>query len=67
MSLVEIGNTLVSLELFTEKFCCDLSACHGACCVEGDAGAPVEESEIGGLEEAGASVPGIRLIIDARV
>lgn len=56
MSLVEIGNTLVSLELFTEKFCCDLSACHGACCVEGDAGAPVEESEIGGLEEAAEKI-----------
>lgn len=56
MSLVEIGNTLVSLELFTEKFCCDLSACHGACCVEGDAGAPVEESEIGGLEEAAENI-----------
>lgn len=56
MSLVEIGNTLVSLELFTEKFCCDLSACHGACCVEGDAGAPVEESEIGGLEEVAEKI-----------
>lgn len=56
MSLVEIGNTLVSLELFTEKFCCDLSACGGACCVEGDAGAPVEESEIGGLEEAAEKI-----------
>lgn len=56
MSLVEIGNTLVSLEIFTEKFCCDLSSCHGACCVEGDAGAPVDESEIGGLEEAAETI-----------
>lgn len=56
MSLVEIGNTLVSLEIFTEKFCCELSSCHGACCVEGDAGAPVDESEIGGLEEAAETI-----------
>ena len=50
--MVEIQNTLVSLEVFEVKFCCDLAACKGACCIEGDAGAPVELEEVEGLEEA---------------
>ena len=50
--LVEIKDTLVSIDLFKEYFCCDLGKCHGACCVEGDAGAPVDLDEIEGLEEA---------------
>lgn len=37
---------MVSPDIFTEKFCCDLSACKGQCCVEGDAGAPVSEDEV---------------------
>ena len=39
------------MDLFTEHFCCDLEACHGACCIEGDAGAPVTLDEIASLEE----------------
>lgn len=50
--MVEILDTLVSLDLFTAQFCCDISQCHGQCCVEGDAGAPVAEDEIAGLEQA---------------
>ena len=50
--MVQIQDTLVSLDLFKECFCCDLAQCHGQCCVEGDAGAPVEEDEIACLEEA---------------
>lgn len=50
--MVEILDTLVSLDIFVEQFCCDLNACHGVCCVEGDCGAPVDEEEIAGLEEA---------------
>ena len=41
---------LLSSEILTEKFCCDLSACKGECCVEGDAGAPVTMDEIAALE-----------------
>ena len=44
--MVAIDNTLVSDEVFTECFCCDLSHCKGCCCVEGDAGAPLEEAEL---------------------
>ena len=50
--IVEIDNILVSDDIFTEEFCCDLDACKGICCVEGDAGAPVTLDEIGGLESA---------------
>ena len=50
--MVEIQNTLVSLDIFQVQFCCDLAACKGACCIEGDAGAPVILDEVEGLEEA---------------
>lgn len=50
--MVEIQNTLVSLDIFQVQFCCDLAACKGACCIEGDAGAPVSLDEVEGLEEA---------------
>lgn len=50
--MVEIQNTLVSLDLFSEKFCCNLPMCKGCCCIEGDAGAPVEMDEIAEMEEA---------------
>ncbi|MDR1762906.1 MAG: DUF3109 family protein [Dysgonamonadaceae bacterium] len=46
-----IDNTLVSESLLDECFCCDLPLCKGICCVEGESGAPVEESEIPRLEE----------------
>ncbi len=44
--LVEIDNKLISLEVFNEKFICELNSCKGACCVKGDAGAPLLENEI---------------------
>ncbi|MCF0243605.1 MAG: DUF3109 family protein [Bacteroidaceae bacterium] len=50
--IVEVGNVLVSTDLFTEQFCCDLSQCKGVCCVEGDAGAPVTQEEIEHIENA---------------
>ena len=48
--MVEIDNTLVSDEVFKERFLCDLAACKGACCVEGESGAPLEAQEIEILE-----------------
>lgn len=41
-----IENTLITEELAECKFCCDCIICKGICCVEGDAGAPLEEEEI---------------------
>jgi hypothetical protein len=43
--IIEIEGNIVSTELLTERFCCDLAACRGACCVEGNEGAPLSEKE----------------------
>lgn len=50
--LVEIDNKLVTTQLFEEQFVCNLSACKGACCVEGDAGAPLTFEEVDIIEDA---------------
>ncbi len=50
--ILQIGDVLLSSEILTEKFCCDLSVCKGQCCVEGDAGAPVTLDEIGEIEDS---------------
>lgn len=50
--MVLIGNTIVSLDILEKEFCCDLDRCKGACCIEGDAGAPLTEEEAGNLEKA---------------
>ena len=49
--MIEIEKTLVSEEIFEEHFACDLTACKGACCVLGDSGAPLDESELDILDE----------------
>ena len=51
-SIIDIDGVLVSSDIFTERFCCDLDACKGECCVEGDAGAPVTMDEVAGIEDA---------------
>ena len=48
--MVQVGNVIVSFDVLREKFSCDLDACRGACCVEGDAGAPVTLDEIAEIE-----------------
>ena len=52
LHIIQVGNVLVSPDIITEKFCCDLEKCKGVCCIEGDAGAPVTLDEIGGIEDA---------------
>jgi hypothetical protein len=49
--MFEIEGKLVSAEILSNKFVCDLGACKGACCVAGDSGAPLEESELAELEQ----------------
>lgn len=49
--MFQIQDTLVSLDLAEEFFCCDLSKCLGACCIEGDAGAPVTPDEVEKIKE----------------
>ena len=50
--ILDIDNVLITTDIFTEMFCCDLAACKGECCVEGDAGAPVTLDEVGAIEDA---------------
>lgn len=50
--MIAIDNILVSDELIEDQFVCDLVKCKGGCCVDGDAGAPIEESEKAELEAA---------------
>lgn len=50
--MLEIGRTIVSLDILEKKFLCDLLKCKGACCVEGDSGAPVTLEEVKAIQEA---------------
>lgn len=43
--MFQLGNTIVSEEIIENDFVCNLHACKGACCVDGEAGAPLEEGE----------------------
>ncbi len=48
--MIIIDDTLISEEILDNKFVCDLAACKGACCEEGDIGAPLEIEEIDAIE-----------------
>ncbi|CAN5380746.1 DUF3109 family protein [soil metagenome] len=48
--MISIGNTLVSSEVLEEHFVCDLAKCKGECCIAGDSGAPLEDSELKEIE-----------------
>lgn len=54
--VISIGTTLASDEVFSHAFVCDLSKCRGACCVEGDAGAPLREDELAVLDRISVAV-----------
>lgn len=49
--MIIINNVIVNDEVFKESFACNLNACKGACCWEGDYGAPLENEEVVILEE----------------
>ena len=55
--MIQVGDTIISADSITEKFCCDLSVCRGICCIEGEAGAPVTVEEIEQMENA---LPAVR-------
>ena len=65
--MLSIENTLVSDELISENFICNISRCKGECCVAGEAGAPLEKKEttflnpkgIKSIEDQGVFVKGI--------
>lgn len=50
-SMIEIDDKIISTDILTEEFCCPLEECKGECCVEGNAGAPLEIEEVDILEE----------------
>ena len=50
-SMIEIDDKIISTEILTEEFCCPLDECKGECCVDGNAGAPLEIEEVDILEE----------------
>jgi hypothetical protein len=60
--MIIIDDTLISEEILDNKFVCDLAACKGACCEEGDIGAPLEIEEIDAIE---ANLKGIRPFMSA--
>ncbi|MDE6861981.1 MAG: DUF3109 family protein, partial [Alistipes sp.] len=49
--MIEIDDKIVSLDILRERFACDISRCKGICCVEGNAGAPLDIDEVDTLEE----------------
>lgn len=49
--MIVIDDILVSDDVIQKQFVCDLKKCKGACCVEGDGGAPLEVDELKILEE----------------
>lgn len=49
-NLLEVGDVILHTDIITEFFCCDIEACYGRCCEEGDAGAPVTLNEIADIE-----------------
>ena len=49
--MIQVDNKIISLDVFEKHFICDLNACKGACCVEGDSGAPLLKEEEKILED----------------
>lgn len=43
--MFQIGKTIVSEEILENDFVCNLNACKGACCIDGEYGAPLDEAE----------------------
>lgn len=49
--MFQLGKTIVSEDIIEKDFVCNLSACKGACCIEGEAGAPVTPEEVAILKK----------------
>ena len=70
-TIIQIGDILVSEDVVMEFFACDYAVCRGACCIAGDSGAPLDESELEGLERdypayCGYTTPQGRAAVDAK-
>ena len=49
--MIAIEHVLLSDQILNDQFVCDLSSCKGACCVDGDAGAPLDKTELKKIDE----------------
>lgn len=49
--MIEVNDVIITDAVISEQFVCDLSKCKGACCVEGDLGAPLEDYELAELDK----------------
>jgi len=49
--MLQIGNKIIGLDVLRKKFVCDVEKCKGACCVQGDSGAPLEDDEVDILQD----------------
>lgn len=50
-TIIQIDDCLVSQDVLTEYFSCDYARCRGCCCIIGDSGAPLQESELEAIEK----------------
>ena len=50
--MIQIDNTIITLDILERYFLCNLDACKGECCIDGDAGAPITPEEQKAIEEA---------------
>lgn len=55
-NMISIDDVLISDQVIEEQFVCDLVKCKGGCCVDGDAGAPLENNELQEMKNAYSSV-----------
>ena len=51
MNILMVGDVVLSTDCLREPFCCDITSCKGACCIEGDAGAPITPQEVTAIED----------------
>ncbi len=49
--MIQIDDKIISTDIFAKRFVCNLSACKGDCCIEGESGAPLEDDEIQVMED----------------
>ena len=59
--MIKVDNCLISEDIIEKSFACNVTACKGVCCIEGDAGAPLDEDEIPILEK---NIEAIKLEMD---
>lgn len=56
--MIQIDDKIISEDVFAENFVCNLSKCKGICCVDGDAGAPLDQDETEILAEIYPKIKG---------